>query len=320
MSAGDVLLEVEDMAVTYRTNRGRRWDAVRGIDLSIRRGETLALVGESGCGKSSSARAIGQIPRPSRGRVWFDGAELTRLRQRDLRRIRSRMPMVFQDPVSSLNPRRPVHEIIGQPLAIAGQSDRSVRRDRARALLELVGLDADFDVRWPAELSGGQCQRVSIARALATDPKLLICDEAVSALDVSVQAQVVNLLLDAQKQFGLAMLFISHNLLVVQRISDRVGVMYLGRMCEVGPMESVFSRPRHPYSAALLASVPDPDPGVRPATAVALEGDLPSPMSPPSGCPFRTRCPRAEQRCAVEVPPLRDVGDEHTVACHFPLD
>jgi peptide/nickel transport system ATP-binding protein len=302
-------------------------------------GETLGLVGESGCGKSTTGRALIQLPRPNAGRVRFEGAELTALRGRKLRSVRPRMQMIFQDPISSLNPRRKVEDIVAEGIDIgrsAGRRTRSIptRDERIDTVLTLVGLDpASARERRPHEFSGGQCQRISIARALVTDPKLVICDEPVSALDVSVQAQILNLLADMKARYGLTLVFIAHDLAVVKNVSDRVAVMYLGKLCEVGPPEALYERPSHPYTAALLAAIPEPDPAQRTGTdagavADALRGEIPSPTTPPSGCRFRTRCPRAQAICAEQEPVLEHApaspddpaprADQY-VACHFPL-
>jgi len=321
----DILLTVEHLVVEFPVGRGARVRAVSDVTFDVARGETLGLVGESGCGKSTTARAIMHAPRPTSGRVVFDGRDLGRLGNEELRRVRPEMQMIFQDPISSLNPRRRIVDIVREGLDIWGRTEGADRR--VAEILRDVGIDPETaGRRRPHEFSGGQCQRISIARALALEPKLLICDEPVSALDVSVQAQILNLLEDLKAAHHLTMLFIAHDLAVVKNISDRVAVMYLGKLCEVGPADDLYARPAHPYTAALLEAVPEPDPDV-PVPETALAGDLPSPLAPPSGCRFRTRCPRAEERCALEEPQLRPLltGDgggpdaEHVVACHFPL-
>jgi peptide/nickel transport system ATP-binding protein len=311
------LLTVRGLRVEY--GRGRRQvQAVSGIDLDVRAGETLGLVGESGCGKSSAARAIVQVEPSAGGSVVFDGVDLTALRRRRRREARMAMQMVFQDPVSSLNPRRRVRDIVAEPLDIWRRGTRAERDDAVATMLEAVGLDpAVAGGRRPSEFSGGQCQRISIARALVMEPKLLVCDEIVSALDVSVQAQILNLLEDLKARYGLSVLFIAHDLAVVKNVSDRVAVMYLGTVCEVAPADALYRRPAHHYTAALVGSAVDPDPDAPRATP--LGGEPPSPIDPPSGCRFRTRCPRAEARCAAEVPVLREVAPGQAVACHFPL-
>jgi peptide/nickel transport system ATP-binding protein len=316
----DALLRVEDLVVEFPAGRGHTVKAVSGISLDVREGETLGLVGESGCGKSTTGRAIMQLPRPTGGSVVFDGTDLTALKGEQLRRTRTQLQMIFQDPISSLNPRRRVRDIIAEPLKIWGTKDDAERDRRVTEVLEAVGIDPDGsgDKR-PHQFSGGQCQRISIARALVLDPKLIICDEPVSALDVSVQAQILNLLEDMKARYGLTLVFIAHDLAVVKNISDRVAVMYLGKICEVGAPDDLYAEPAHPYTSALLASIPVPDPTVAPTSTGLLTGDLPSPIAPPSGCRFRTRCPRAQDRCAEEEPVLRPVRDGHFVACHFPL-
>jgi peptide/nickel transport system ATP-binding protein len=316
----DALLRIDDLVVEFGSGR-RTVHAVSGISLDILQGETLGLVGESGCGKSTTGRAIIQMPRPTSGTVRFAGRDLARLSGDELRRVRTELQLIFQDPISSLNPRRRVRDILTEPLRIWKRGSKDQQVDLARRMLDTVGLDPESALdRRPHQFSGGQCQRISIARALMVQPKLIICDEPVSALDVSVQAQILNLLEDLKDRYGLTLVFIAHDLAVVKNISDRVAVMYLGKLCEVGPPETLYARPAHPYTAALLESIPVPDPRVTPATADALSGDLPSPVDPPSGCRFRTRCPRAEARCAAEEPQMREVTAGRFVACHFPLE
>jgi peptide/nickel transport system ATP-binding protein len=317
----DALLRVEHLVVEFPAGRGRRVHAVSDVSLDVRQGETLGLVGESGCGKSTTGRAIMQLPAPTSGRVLFEGRDLTRLRGDELRRTRTRLQMIFQDPISSLNPRRCVRDIVGEPLAIWELGSAAERGRRVAEVLEAVGLDAGgAGGRRPHEFSGGQCQRISIARALMLEPKLVICDEPVSALDVSVQAQILNLLEDMKARYGLTLIFIAHDLAVVRNVSDRVAVMYLGKLCEVAPADELYRAPAHPYTAALLASVPVPDPAVRPDPgADEPAAELPSPLSPPTGCRFRTRCPRAEATCAEREPEIREVAPGHYAACHFAL-
>ena len=320
MTAAEALLDVDDLVVEYGAGGGRKVHAVSGVSFQLLRGETLGLVGESGCGKSSAGRALMQLPRPTGGQVRLNGEDLTQLSGEDLRRRRGKIQMIFQDPISSLNPRRRVRDIIAAPLLIAGDKDKQARERRVRELLDAVGLDPDQAMdRRPHEFSGGQCQRISIARALILEPEVLICDEPVSALDVSVQAQILNLLHEMKDRYGLTMLFISHDLAVVKNVSDRVAVMYLGRMCELASSEALYGRPAHPYTAALLSAIPEPDPTKPPQPVAMTSGELPSPLDPPSGCRFRTRCPHAQDRCAEQEPPLAEIETGHYVACHFPL-
>jgi peptide/nickel transport system ATP-binding protein len=310
------LLRVDQLVVEFPAGGGKKVNAVSGISLDLIDGETLGLVGESGCGKSTTGRAIMQLPPPTSGAVRFEGKDLTKLDGEDLRRTRTRLQMIFQDPISSLNPRRKIKQIVGEPLEIWGGDTGKINE-----VLEAVGLDPDtVGDRRPHQFSGGQCQRISIARSLVLEPKVIICDEPVSALDVSVQAQILNLLEDMKQRYQLTLIFIAHDLAVVKNISDRVAVMYLGKLCEVAGADDLYEAPHHPYTAALLASIPEPNPEVRPSAA-GLKGELPSPIDPPSGCRFRTRCPRAQERCAVEEPVMRLVPGEadHFVACHFPL-
>jgi peptide/nickel transport system ATP-binding protein len=316
-----MLLSVKDLVVEYPAGPGRSVHAVSGVNLEVGEGETLGLVGESGCGKSTTGKAILQMPRPTSGSVVFDGHELTSLRGEELRRLRPSLQMIFQDPISSLNPRRRVQDIVAEPLEIWKSGTPASRAERVDETLEAVGLDpVAVRGRLPHQFSGGQCQRISIARALVMDPKLLICDEPVSALDVSVQAQILNLLEDMKARYRLTMIFIAHDLSVVKNVSDRVAVMYLGKICEVAGSDELYREPKHHYTSALLASIPVADPAVRPGLVPdALRGEPPSPVDPPSGCRFRTRCPRAEERCALEEPALREVAPGHSVACHFPL-
>ena len=312
------LLEVENLVVEYRVG-GKTLHAVSDVSLSVGRGETLGLVGESGCGKSTLGRAVLQLHRPTSGKVLFDGTDLTLLGGEAMRRMRKRVQLIFQDPIASLNPRRRIGDIVAEPLLIAGVSDRAERERRVNEVLNAVGLDPDQTRgRLPHEFSGGQCQRISIARALILEPDLVICDEPVSALDVSIRAQILNLLEDMKSRYGLTLLFIAHDLAVVKVVSDRVAVMYLGRLCEVGPTEQLFARPAHPYTRLLLDAIPVADPAVRPALNLPV-GEPPSPMAPPSGCRFRTRCPRADAVCAEQVPQLRPLGDGQFAACHHPL-
>ena len=317
-AARDPLLKVENLVVEYPVGT-RTVHAVSDVSLDIARGETLGLVGESGCGKSTMGRAVLQLRRPKSGRVLFDGTDLTTLQGEALRRMRHRVQLIFQDPIASLNPRRRIGDIIAEPLVIAGVKDAKKRQELVNEVLSAVGLDPALVVgRLPHEFSGGQCQRICIARALVLNPEFVICDEPVSALDVSIRAQILNLLEEMKQRFGLTLLFIAHDLAVVKAVSDRVAVMYLGRICEVGPSAQLFDKPAHPYTALLIEAIPVPDPDVRPAERVAV-GEPPSPMAPPSGCRFRTRCPRADAKCSAEVPELRAVAGGQYVACHHPL-
>ncbi len=315
----DMLLRVEHLVVGFGKGQ-RRIQAVSDVSFDVAAGETLGLVGESGCGKSTTGRAVALVHPPDSGSVNFAGTELTALGTRELRQARTKVQMVFQDPISSLNPRRRVLDSVMEPLSIWNMGTRDERRAKASQTLESVGINpSDAGGRRPIEFSGGQCQRISIARALMLEPTLLICDEPVSALDVSVQAQILNLLDDLKRARGLTMVFIAHDLAVVKNVSDRVAVMYLGKLCEVASPDVLYRHPAHPYTAALLASIPEPDPSAGGEGSAALAGELPSPSDPPSGCRFRTRCPYAQDRCAAEEPQMRALGPDHFVACHFPL-
>ena len=316
------MLQVDDLVVEFPSRGGHTVHAVSGISVDVIAGETLSLVGESGCGKSTTGRAIVQFPRPTKGRVTFNGKVLTEMSGRQLRGIRPKFQMIYQDPISSLNPRRTIREIVEEPLRVWQPKLSKAERDGVvNRVFESVGIDPAYGSRYPWEFSGGQCQRVCIARALVLEPLMLICDEPVSALDVSVQAQIINLLEEMKLQHGLTMIFISHDLAVVRNVSDRVAVMYLGKLCEVAPPESLYATPAHPYTRALLSAVPVPDPNSVPMASELISGELPSPMDPPTGCRFRTRCPAAQDRCAAEEPVMAPAPgrDDHYVACHFPL-
>jgi peptide/nickel transport system ATP-binding protein len=327
-SDDDVLVRVQDLVkyfpVQSSTLRASKdlVHAVDGVSLTIRRGETLGLVGETGCGKSTLARCIVRLLNPTSGTIEFEGEDITKLSHRQLLPFRRQVQMIFQDPFGSLNPRRRVGSIIADPLTIHGMADEGKRRDRKKLVqetMEIVGLNPEHYNRFPAEFSGGQRQRIGVARALIMRPKLIVCDEPVSALDVSIQAQVINLLEDIQNEQNLAYVFIAHDLSVVRHISDRVVVMYLGKIMEEAPRDRLYEHPLHPYTHALLSAVPTPDPHRESKKErILLTGDLPSPQNPPSGCVFRTRCPKAQQKCTDEVPIAVEKAPGHRVACHFP--
>jgi oligopeptide/dipeptide ABC transporter ATP-binding protein len=316
------ILEVKDLKKHFPVRKGllRRTVghvyAVDGISFSIGEGETLGLVGESGCGKSTAGRAVLRLIEPTSGKVAMTGRDITRLSKKELRPYRRQMQIVFQDPFSSLNPRMTAGEIVGEPLLVHGMARSRERREQVAALFERVGLRPAQMANYPHQFSGGQRQRIGIARALALGPKLIVGDEPVSALDVSIQAQVINLLQDLQRERKLSYLFISHNLAVVEHISHRIAVMYLGRIVEYADTRSIFTRPQHPYTEALLSAVPVPDPTIRREKRL-LEGDVPSPVNPPAGCHFHTRCPYAVARCKAESPSLREIAPGHHVSCHL---
>jgi oligopeptide/dipeptide ABC transporter ATP-binding protein len=330
LAGREVLLRVTDLVKHFPVKSAslfRRSEekvhAVDGVSLEVRRGETLGLVGETGCGKSTLARCIMRLYDATAGTIEFEGHDITRLSSSKVRPFRRDMQMIFQDPYGSLNPRRRVGSIIGDPFAIHGLATGQERKRRVQEAMELVGLNPEHYNRFPAEFSGGQRQRIGIARALALRPKLVVCDEPVSALDVSIQAQVINLLSDLQRELDLTYLFIAHDLSVVRHVSDRVAVMYLGKVAEIGESEGIYGSPRHPYSTALLSAVPAPDPRAANARQrIVLVGDVPSPLAPPSGCRFHPRCPKAQDLCVKEDPPLVPrLGDPptHAAACHFPV-
>ncbi len=324
MNRSEPLVRVENLVMHFPIYRGvirRQVGAVRAVDdvsFDIQKGETLGLVGESGCGKTTVGRAILQLYRPTAGKVYFMGTDLTGLKKEELRRMRREMQMIFQDPYASLNPRMTIGEIVGEPLLVHGIAKGKELEDRVAELLQLVKLNPAFASRYPHEFSGGQRQRIGIARALALHPKFIVCDEPISALDVSIQAQVINLLEELQEKFHLTYLFIAHDLSVVRHISNRVAVMYLGIIVEIAEKNELYEHPLHPYTQALLSAVPIPDPVAEARRKrIILEGDVPSPVNPPSGCRFRTRCPIAKPICAEQVPQLRELGAGHYVACHF---
>jgi peptide/nickel transport system ATP-binding protein len=319
----DIVLRVDDLVVDFPIGRtGLTVSAVAGISLDVKRGETLGIVGESGCGKTTTGRAVMQLPPPTSGTVRFEGADLTTLDKAAMRTARTRMQMIFQDPISALNPRRKVRDIVAEPLDIWKRGSKAERGDVVDRTLEEVGIDPERAAEsQPHQFSGGQCQRISIARALVLDPSLIICDEPVSALDVSVQAQVLNLLEDLKAKHQLTLVFIAHDLAVVKNVSDRVAVMYLGKMCEVAASDALYERPAHPYTKVLLDSIPVADPEA-PDVPPPITGEPPSPVLPPPGCRFHTRCPFATDVCRTiepEIRPVGDNGDDHFVACHHPL-
>ena len=326
----DILLSVQNVVKYFPVQSGKLFrgarefvHAVDGVNLEVHRGETLGLVGETGCGKSTLARCIARLYDLTSGRVVFDGHDISTLKTSALRPLRREMQIIFQDPYGSLNPRRRVGSIIGDPFAIHGLGDDKDRKRKVQEVMELVGLNPEHFNRFPAEFSGGQRQRIGVARALALRPKLIICDEPVSALDVSIQAQIINLLADLQQQLGLTYIFIAHDLSVVRHVSNRVGVMYLGKIVELAPVEPLYERPRHPYTNALLSAVPMPDPDlVEQRRQIILVGDVPSPINVPSGCRFHPRCPKAQPTCVETEPQLSPQlgdGSDHLAACHFPV-
>ncbi|HEX5368900.1 MAG TPA: dipeptide ABC transporter ATP-binding protein [Dehalococcoidia bacterium] len=323
-SSSDLLLDVQNLKIHFPVMAGflvsrkvAENRAVDGINFNVRRGETVGLVGESGCGKSTTGRAILQLYKPTEGKVIFDGKEMALQHGEDMRHLRRRMQMIFQDPYASLNPRMSVRDIIGEPLMIHKLGNTAERRERVAELMRIVGLNPYYATRFPHEFSGGQRQRIGIARALAVSPDFIVCDEPVSALDVSIQAQIINLLEELQEQFGLTYLFIAHDLAVVRHISNRVAVMYLGKMMELADRNEIYDNPLHPYTKALLSAVPIPDPALeRKRERIILTGDVPSSLRPPRGCVFHTRCPIAIDDCRQIIPEWREAEPGHWVACH----
>jgi len=326
-SGGVPLVQARELVKHFPITRGivfrRKIGAVRavdGISFEVRQGETLGIVGETGCGKSTTAKLIMRLLESSGGEIKFAGSDITRIKGARLKAVRREMQMIFQDPYSSLNPRKTIGSIIAEPFAIHGlEREKGERKRAVQRLMETVGLNPEHYNRYPHEFSGGQRQRIGVARALALNPKLLIADEPVSALDVSIQAQVLNLLRDLQRRFGLTLVFIAHDLSVVRHMCDRVAVMYLGKIVEIGPNETLYDFPRHPYTGALMAAVPVADPSRHGEQRPLLSGDVPSPANPPSACRFHTRCPKAQERCSLEEPVLEDKGSGTQVACHYPL-
>jgi oligopeptide/dipeptide ABC transporter ATP-binding protein len=329
VASGSELLVVEDLKKHFPVTRGILFQkqvasvkAVDGVSFTVRSGETLGVVGESGCGKSTMARCVMRLLDPTGGKVVFEGRDITRLSRADMRPIRREMMMIFQDPYASLNARKRVGFIVAEALEVHKMGTEAEIKRRVQELLDVVGLNPEHYNRFPHEFSGGQRQRIGVARALAVNPKLIVCDEPVSALDVSVQAQILNLLKDLQRDFGLTYIFIAHDLNVVRHISDRVMVMYLGKIAEVAPRDDLYREPKHPYTGALLSAVPIPNPELgRQRKPIVLQGDVPSPLNPPAACNFHPRCPRFQEgHCDVEEPPLYNFGDNHRAACHYPLE
>jgi oligopeptide transport system ATP-binding protein len=326
-TAAEPLISISDLKVHFPVSSGvlqrtvGHVHAVDGVDLEIKTGETVGLVGESGCGKSTLGRTAIRLIRPTGGKIVFKGNDITHWQGERLRALRRDMAMIFQDPYASLDPRQTVGDIVGEPIDIHHLAKGKARQDRIQELLRVVGLNPRFVDRYPHEFSGGQRQRIGIARALAVEPSFIVCDEPISALDVSIQAQIINLLERLQSKFNLTYLFIAHDLSVVKHISNRIAVMYLGKIMEIAPGTQLYKRPRHPYTESLLSAIPIPDPIVEmKRERTILQGDVASPVNPPSGCRFRTRCPRAREHCAEEMPALDTFGDEHLAACFYPLD
>ena len=318
----DLLLGVNDLVKSFPLKKSKFFQdtpfvyAVNGISFSLKRGETLGLVGESGCGKTTAGRAILRLIEPTSGSIHFEGQNVARFKEHELREFRRNAQMIFQDPFASLNPRMTVGDIVGEPLLVHKMGTKAQRTDQVAEVLEKVGLATDYMKRFPHEFSGGQRQRIGIARVLTLNPKLIIADEPVSALDVSIQAQIINLLVNLQDEFRLSYLFVSHDLAVVEHISNRVAIMYLGKIVEIAPSQYIYSKPRHPYTQALLSAIPIPDPKSATQRTI-LQGDIPNPANPPSGCTFRTRCPHAINVCSQQIPEMIEVSDAHYVACHL---
>ena len=321
------LLQINNLQMHFPVHEGvfnraaKFCKAVDGVSLTLNKGETLGLVGESGCGKSTLGKCIVRLNQPTAGEILFEGTDLAPMKRKELKPYRRHLQMVFQDPVESLNARHTIGETLAEPFLIHGIGDRAARNASVAALLDRVGLPANAADRYPFEFSGGQRQRIGLARAIALNPRVLVCDEPVSALDVSIQSQVLNLFLDLQREMSLSYLFIAHNLAVVKHVSDRIAIMYLGRVVEIAPADEIYKGPRHPYTRALISAIPQPEPR-RKSNRIIMTGDVPSPIDPPSGCPFHPRCPHATDRCKTEVPALRPApgGDaEHSVSCHYDL-
>jgi oligopeptide transport system ATP-binding protein len=318
----NLLIDVNDLVKTFPLKKTKFFQdtryvyAVSGISFSLKRGETLGLVGESGCGKTTAGRAILRLIEPTSGSIHFEGQNVARFKEHELREFRCNAQMIFQDPFASLNPRMTVGDIVGEPLLVHKMGTKAQRTDLVAEVVEKVGLAADYMKRFPHEFSGGQRQRIGIARVLTLNPKLIIADEPVSALDVSIQAQIINLLVNLQDEFHLSYLFVSHDLAVVEHISDRVAIMYLGKIVEIAPSQYIYSKPRHPYTQALLSAIPIPDPKSTRQRTI-LQGDIPNPANPPSGCTFRTRCPHAKKVCSQEIPEMIEVSEAHYAACHL---
>ena len=318
----ELLLDVKNLVKNFPLKKAGLFQeqryvyAVSGVSFYLNKGETLGLVGESGCGKTTTGRVILRLIEPTAGVINFEGQDVADFKDKDLKEFRRRAQIIFQDPFASLNPRMTVGDIVGEPLLVHGIGTKNDRADRVAEVLDKVGLEPDYMRRFPHEFSGGQRQRIGIARVLTLNPKLLIADEPVSALDVSIQAQIINLLVRLQDEFQLSYLFVSHDLAVGEHIADRVAIMYLGKIVEIAPSRSIYNDPRHPYTQALLTAIPIPDPKSA-LQRTPLQGDIPNPANPPSGCPFRTRCPLAQKICSEDVPVMKNVGEEHYAACHF---